>query len=230
MELNEIKPLWEIYDKKLEAAVKLNQRFIHLVEAEKVKSNLAPLFWRRIAEGIVQLGCMAFLVVFLVGNFFQPAYCLSALLLIAFYLVAFINSVKQLTIMKRMDYSSDIVTIQSGLAMLQAHNLNYARMIILFIPACLAFPSVVLKALNDLHIKAFSNTDMLTLTGGHWWTAQLVVTLSLIPLGIWCYMQVSYKNVHKKWVKDFIERSSGRRVRKAVEFMRELHSLKFETI
>ena len=132
--------------------------------------------------------------------------------------------------MKRMDYSSDIVTIQSGLAMLQAHNLNYARMIILFIPACLAFPSVVLKALNDLHIKAFSNTDMLTLTGGHWWTAQLVVTLSLIPLGIWCYMQVSYKNVHKKWVKDFIERSSGRRVRKAVEFMRELHSLKFETI
>ena len=128
MELNEIKPLWEIYDKKLEAAVKLNQRFIHLVEAEKVKSNLAPLF---------------------------------ALLLIAFYLVAFINSVKQLTIMKRMDYSSDIVTIQSGLAMLQAHNLNYARMIILFIPACLAFPSVVLKALNDLHIKAFSNTDML---------------------------------------------------------------------
>ena len=173
MELNEIKPLWEVYDKKLEAAVKLNQRFIHLVEAEKVKSNLAPLFWRRIAEGIVQLGCMAFLVVFFVENFFVPAYCLSALLLIAFYLVAFINSVKQLTIMKRMDYSSDIVTIQSGLAMLQAHNLNYARMVILFIPACLAFPSVVLKALNDLHIKAFANKDMLTLTGGHWWTAQV---------------------------------------------------------
>jgi hypothetical protein len=230
MELNEIKPLWEMYDKKLEAAVKLNQRFISLIEAEKVKSSLAPLFWRRIAEGTLQMGCMVFLMVFLARNFFEPVYCFSAIVLIAFYMVAFMNSIKQLVIIKRMDYSSDIVTIQSGLAMLQANNLKYARMVILFIPACLAFPGVVLKALRDLHINAFANIDMMTLSGGHWWTAQLATTLALIPLGIWCYTQLSYKNVHKKWVRDFIERSSGRRVRKAVEFMKELHSLKFEVI
>jgi hypothetical protein len=230
MELNEIKSLWETYDKKLEASLKLNQHFIDLIEAEKVKSKLAPLFWRRMAEGIVQLACMIFLVVFLVRNFFEPVYSISALSLIAFYMVAFINSIKQLVIIKRMDYSNDIVTLQSGLAMLQAHNLDYARMIVLFIPACLAFPTVVLKAINDLHIAAFANKDMMTLTGGHWWTAQLAATLSLIPLGLWCYKQLSYKNLHKKWVRDFIQRSSGKRVRKAAEFMKELHSLKFETI
>ena len=230
MELNEIMPLWEMYDKKLEEAVKLNHRFIHLIEAEKVKSNLAPLFWRRIAEIIIQTGWMLLLVVFLVKNFYQPAYAVSAIVLIAFFIVAFVSSTKQLIIINRLDYSSDIVTIQASLAMLQANNLNYARMVILFIPACLAFPVVFFRAMKDFHIRVFENIDFITLTGGHWWTAQLVVTLALIPLGIWCYKQMSYKNIHKKYVRDFIDKSSGRRVRKALEFMKELHSLKFENI
>jgi hypothetical protein len=230
MELNEIRSLWEVYDKKLEASLKLNQHFIDLIGTEKVKSSLAPLLWRRIAEGIVQLACMAFLVAFLSGNLSEPAYTVSALLLIAFYMVAFMNSIRQIVIIKRMDYSNNIVTIQSGLAMLQTHNLDYARMVILFIPACLAFPTVVLKALKDLHIDAFANKDMMTFTGGHWWTAQIATMLSLIPLGLWCYNQLSYKNLHKKWVRNFIQRSSGKRVRKAVECMKELYSLKLESI
>jgi len=226
MELNEIMPLWEMYDKKLEHAVKLNLRFIHLIEAEKVKSSLAPLFRRRIAEVIIQTGWMLLLVVFLVNNFFQPAFAVSAAVLFVFFIFAFINSTKQLIIIKRMDYSSDIVTIQSSLVMLRANNLNFARMVILFIPACLSFPVVFFRAMQDFHIRVFQNIDIITLTGGHWWTAQLAVTLSLVPIGIWCYTQLTYKNMHKKWVRDFIERSSGRRVRKALEFMRELHSLK----
>ena len=114
--------------------------------------------------------------------------------------------------------------------MLQAINLNYARMVILFIPAFLAFPVVFFKAMNDFHVKAFAHIDMIALTGGHWWTAQVATTLSLIPLGIWCYTQLTYKNIHKQWVRDFIERSSGKRVRKAAAFIKELHALKFEVI
>ena len=84
--------------------------------------------------------------------------------------------------------------------------------------------------MKDFHIGVFENIDIITLTVGHWWTAHLAAILSLIPLGIWRYTQLSYKNIHKKWVRNFIERSSGRRVRKALEFMNELHSLKFEHI
>jgi hypothetical protein len=230
MELNEVMFLWEMYDKKLEGVVKINQRFVHLIEAEKVKSSLAPLYWRRVAEIILQTGWLLLLIVFLAKHFYQPAYAVSALVLMAFFIVAFMNSLKQLIIIQRMDYSSEIVAIQGSLAMLQASNLRYARMLILFIPACLAFPVVFFRTMQDWHIPAFENIDMITLTGGHWWTAQLASTLALIPLGIWCYTQLSYKNIHKQWVRDFIERSSGRRVRKSLEFMKELHSLKFEDI
>lgn len=230
MELDDIKPMWQSYEGKLEKAVRLNMRFVELIETQKMKSNIAPLIWRRTAEAIIQTVCIFFLLAFLYRNLFQIVYAVSAIVLIAFYAVAFTNSIKQLIIIRRMDYSNDLITIQSALIMLQTNNLNYARLVVLFIPACLAFPSVLTKAIKDFHIKALADFDIIALSNGHWWTAQLAATLSLIPLCIWCYTQLSYKNIDKKWVKDFIQRSSGTRVRKAVEFMKELHSLKYEVI
>jgi hypothetical protein len=230
MELADMKSLWDVYEKKLEQAVKLNQQFINLIEAEKVKSGLAPLFWRRMAEGVFQAGYMGFLLVFLSKHFSQPPYAVSAILLIGFFATALLNGVRQMIVITRMDYSSNIVTIQSGLAMLQAHNLQYARQVILYIPVFLAFPTVIFRAMNDWHVAAFAHIDMLAMTGGSWWTAQVAAMLCLLPVGMWYYSKLSYKNIHKPWVRSFIERSSGRRVRKAVEFMQELHALQFGVI
>jgi hypothetical protein len=230
MELNDIKSLWQAYDSKLEKAVRLNHRFMELIETQKMKSRLAPLFWRRIFEAILQTAWIIFLLVFLYRNVAQLVYAASAVILIAFFMIALVNSIRQLSIIRRMDYSNDIVTIQGALVMLQAKNLNFARMVVLFIPAMVAFPSVVSKAIKDFHIKALGDFDIMTLSGGHWWTAQLAASLALIPLCIWCYTQLTYKNIDKKWVKDFFQRSSGTRVRKAAEFMKELHSLKYEVI
>lgn len=225
MELVDMRALWGVYEKKLEQAVKLNQQFIHLIEAEKVKSGLAPLFWRRIAEGILQIGWMGILLVFLSRHLFEPPYAVSAVLLIAFFATALLNGIRQMVVIRRMDYSNNIVTIQSGLAMLQAHNLQYARQVILYIPVFLAFPTVLFRAMNDWHVAAFAHIDMLAMTGGAWWTAQVAAMLCLLPVGLWYYSKLSYKNIHKPWVRRFIERSSGRRVRKAVEFMQELDAL-----
>ena len=58
----------------------------------------------------------------------------------------------------------------------------------------------------------------------------MVVFVVLIPLGLWFYREVSYKNIDKKWVKDFIRKSSGTRVTKALEFLTELQSLKNDVI
>jgi hypothetical protein len=112
MELADMKSLWDVYEKKLEQAVKLNQQFINLIEAEKVKSGLAPLFWRRMAEGVFQAGYMGFLLVFLSKHFSQPPYAVSAILLIGFFATALLNGVRQMIVITRMDYSSNIVTIQ----------------------------------------------------------------------------------------------------------------------
>jgi len=114
MELNEIKSMWRAYDAKLEKTLRLNQHFLEMIQAQKVKSRLTPLFWQK--------------------------------------------------------------------------------------------------------------------SNGNWWTAQFVSSVVLIPLCVWVYQQVSHKNINKKWVKDFIQKSSGNRVTKSLEFVSELQSLKRDSI
>jgi hypothetical protein len=97
---------------------------------------------------------------------------------------------------------------------------------VLCIPTFLAYPVVVSKALKDFHLTIFGDFDIIEASRGNWWTAQFFSTIVLIPLCLWVYKQISYKNIHKEWVKDFIQKSSGTRVRKCIEFMSELESLK----
>lgn len=226
MELNELKSMWQTYDAKIEKTLKLNQRVVEEVQSQKVKSKLTPLLGQRITELAFHSAALALLTVFLYWNFYNFPYAASAVLLIAFYTVCLSNAVKQIKIIKQMDYSNDVISIQSSLVMLQTNTLNYARLTVLCLPTLLAYPPVVSKALKDLHLTIFGNFDIIAASHGNWWTAQFFSTIVLIPLSIWIYKQVSYKNIDKGWVKDFIQMSSGTRVRKSIEFMNELESLK----
>jgi hypothetical protein len=226
MELSELKSMWQTYDAKIEKTLKLNQRFLEVMQSQKVKSKLTPLLWQRIIELAFHSAAIALLSVFLYWNFYHFPYAASAVLLIAFYTVALLNCIKQIRIIKQMDYSNDVISIQSSLVILKTNLLNYARLTVLCLPAFLAYPVVVSKAFKDLHLKIFGDFDIIAASHGNWWTAQFISTIVLIPLCIWVYKQVSYKNIHKEWVKEFIQMSSGTRVRKSIEFMNELESLK----
>jgi hypothetical protein len=52
----------------------------------------------------------------------------------------------------------------------------------------------------------------------------------LIPIGVWLYREISYKNINKKWVKNIIEKSAGNSVTKAMEFLKELEEFKKDLI
>jgi hypothetical protein len=228
MELNEIKSMWKAYDNKLEKTLQFNERFVSLIQTQKVKSKIEPMFWHRIVEISFHSIALLLLFGFLYVNFSDFPYAASAVLLIAFYTVAIINCAKQISIIKGMDFSNDIVNIQSSLVMLQTNLLNHARLAVLCIPTFLAYPVVISRAIADLHLNFFSDFDIIRQSNGSWWTAQLVSSIVLIPLCTWFYTQISYRNLHKKFVKDFIEKSSGKRVTKAMQFVKELDDLKRE--
>ena len=93
-----------------------------------------------------------------------------------------------------MDFNNDVATIQSSLVILQTHILNYAKLAILFIPTFLAYPTILTKVIKDFDIKAMADFDIIAKSNGSWWTLQLVAFVILIPLGIWFYKEISYKN------------------------------------
>lgn len=225
MELDELKFVWQTFDAKVQKSLNLNVRFMAMVQAQKVKSKLTLLYWGKLFETAAHGIVMALLVAFLVNNFSDMRNFSSGLLLFLLYGVAIGNSSKQMRVIRRIDYSEDIVSIQKNLALLQADTLNYARLTILCIPTLLAYPPVVSKAIKDLNLTYFSEFDIIAQSGGSWWAAQFVSSIVLIPLCVWTYSQLTSRNIHKPWVKDFIDKASGKRVRNAVEFARELDEL-----
>jgi len=129
-----------------------------------------------------------------------------------------------------MDYSSDIVGIQSSLVMLQTHSVNYMRLAVLCIPTFLAYPLVVSKAIGDLSLTGLGFLDIGSNFHAEWWRVQVIVFIVLTPLCIFFYKYVSYKNIHIDWVKKTIQRTSGARIAKAIEFVKELDTLKHGVI
>ena len=227
MELDELKTIWLSNDAKLEKSLKLNEQSIELIQTQKVASKLTPLYRQRVVESIFHLAAIVLLVVFLFKNIFQFPYAISAIALLVFYITTFINALKQINLIKRMDFNNDLATIQSSLVVLQTHILNYAKLAILFIPTFLAYPTILTEIIKDFNIKALADFDIITKSNGSWWTVQMIAFVILIPLGIWFYREITYKNIHKKWVRNFIQKSSGTRVTKALEFLKELQDLKY---
>ena len=230
MELADVKSMWQAYDSKLEKSLKLNLHCLEQIQTQKVKSQLAPLFWQRIIEICFHVVAVVLLVAFLSNNFYQFPYNISAAALMVFYVLAIGMCLKQLIIIRRMDYSSDIVGIQSSLVMLQTHAVNYMRLAVLCIPTFLAYPLVVSKAIGDLGLTGLSILDIGSNFHGEWWRIQVIVFIILMPMCILFYKYVSFKNIHFDWVKKTIQKTSGSRITKAIEFVKELDTLKHGVI
>lgn len=226
MELEELKTMWQSNDQKLEKSLKLNEQHIEQIQNRKLVSKLTPLFRQRIIECIFHLAAIALLVAFLFQNLNETPYALSAIALIAFYTTTLINALKQIKLIRNVDNNSDLATTQSSLVRLQTHIVNYAKMAILFIPTFLAYPSIITKVIKDYDIKFLADFDIIAKSNGNWWILQFWMFIVLIPLGLWFYHEVSYKNIDKAWVRNFIEKSAGKRVTKALAFLKELQGLK----
>jgi hypothetical protein len=89
---------------------------------------------------------------------------------------------------------------------------------------------VLSKVINDFDLQFIAQWDLLAQYHGNWFNVQLIATIAMLPLCIWLYAQVSYRNIHKQWVKDTIRHASGAGVVKAIEFVKELESLKRDVV
>lgn len=218
MELGELKSIWQAYDTKLERSLKLNLHCLQLIQSQKIKSKLKPLLWLRIAEIALHSIVIIWLAGFLFKNIFAVQYVLAAAALMLFFAIALANGIKQVMLLKEINNNEDILTIQKKLTLLQSHIADYIRLTFLGIPTYLAYPVIAFKVLV--------NFDIVSQFSHNWWMVQLAFTIILIPICIWLYSQATYKNIHKKWVKYFFEKSAGTRVSKAMEFVKDIDDMK----
>jgi hypothetical protein len=226
MELDNLKTMWSDYNSTLDKSLNLNLHTLNRIQTQKVKSVLTPLYWQRIIEITFHTIAIALLSIFCYYNSSQLAYSMSGYILITFYALAFRNSFIQLKALNNVNAGKSVISVQESLATIQSNSLHFVRLSVLFIPALLSFPVVISKAIIDLKLTSLSNFDILKETHGNWWTAEIIAFAVLVPLGIWFYNVINYRNVSKKWVNNVIEKAAGTRVKKVIEYIHELEVLK----
>ena len=185
MELDEFKTLWQSNDVRLEKRLKLNEQQVEVIQNQKIGSTLRPLYRQRVMECIFHSFAIMLLTGFILKNRAEFPYVLSAIALLVFYITTFMNAFKQIKLIKNIDYSHDLATIQSSLVLLNTHFVNYAKLAILFIPSFLTYPVIISKIIKDFNIKGLADVDIIAKSNGNWWTAEIIAFIILIPIGIW---------------------------------------------
>lgn len=226
MEIEELKTMWQTHETKIEKATSLNLHTLGLIQSQRVKSAIQPLLIKNILVLISHTITIIALLVFLGFNITGLPYAASAIVLLGYYVLLFINTYKQITAIKHVNRNRDIVSMQSSLAKLKTHLLDFIRLSVLTIPAFLSFPVVVPKFFADLNINIFKDFNIIEQTNGNWWIAQSLAFTILIPVGIWFYRQVTPQNIHKYWVRHLIHRTTNKSVSKAVQYLNEIEELK----
>ncbi len=215
METAEIKNIWKAHDSILDRSVKLNIYCIETIQSQKSKSRLKPLLMLRIFESIILLSILIFLAGFTFDNVTDIPVAVSAVILAIYSLYAFYNCAAQIVLITQISYSDSVTEIQRKLNLLQTHILDYFRLTFLMIPFWLVYPVI--------GFKLFADTDISGTLPGAWVILQFIL---LVPFSVYMYTQISYRNIHKRWVRFLVRNAGGRSVTESYEFLKAIDEFK----
>jgi len=211
-ELN-IKQLWHAYDLKLEKSLQLNQKIMNELQAQKAESNISS-FRRGQVAGVVLGVLWALFLVFwtIIGH--RNIYFAGSMGTIAlFNIFAVATYIKHLALLDQVNVADNITVAQQKLATIQASLSNSGRIMILQTPFWCTF---------------WYNQQLVDHGGSIFWIINLTAVALFIGLSVYLYKKLTYKNIHIKWVKAFIEGFGGKKLIKAMEFMNEIEDYKME--
>ena len=228
MDTPELKDIWQAYDAKLEKSLKLNLHCIETIQTQKVKSTFALLKFFKLLEIIIGVLLIFFLGNFLYNNLTETYFVVAAGILMVFCSLAIIGSIKQIVLISQISYTQNILDNQKKLALLQSSVLLQSSIIKYLRLAFLSLPFYT--AYIIIGFKIFFTIDIVAQGDKYWWISQIIISILFIPLSIWLYNKISYKNMHIKWVRKLIENAGGKSISKAMGFIKELNEFEKDMV
>lgn len=211
----ELNALWKEYDRKLEESRVLNlqtwavnRQTFEWMQTQKVRSRLRPM---GVFKGwAVFLGVLwvLFLGMLAVGDHGRHGwFTFSITVLFLFNVYAIIAYLRQMALIRQIDYTDHILQTQQQLAALQASTLRTTRILFLQAPFYSTwFWSERLIAGNALAFWAIA-----------------VPVVALLSLGaFWLYRNISLANADKKWFRLLFNGIEWSPILRAMEYLKEI--------
>jgi len=185
-----IADIWKAQENKLNRSLQLNLFLVNELQQGKAKSKLNRLANFKIFAVILGLVWTAFLGLVTYGGFFtgNPFFYVSTGIIFLFNVAALVVYIREILILRSIDYADPVVKTQAILARLKLSNFNIVRVLLLQIPFYSTFFWTTDLLLNDLTFQLVA----------------LPVTFLLVLLSGWLYRNIRPENMHKKWLKAFM--------------------------
>ncbi|GAB3335547.1 hypothetical protein GCM10027299_44640 [Larkinella ripae] len=222
MELDELKVLWNDYDRKLDKSLIMNKNLFRELNLTKAKSRLRSLLRVKIVELIFQFVMGYFLIHFsLVGTGKAP-FTILALTLLFFVVLTAIYSVRQIGIIVQInfDYSGAIAPLQKKLEKLRILLLQYVKLSYLPIPLSPLF--------TVLGAEIWFNYDFFANANPQFWLWSVATGVLLIPVIYLLFYQLNKREIKPFWVRYVLNGSGWGKITAANTFLKEIEEFERE--
>lgn len=215
MKIEDLENIWQAYDEKLEQSLQLNIKVLEKIEGRKVHQSFNALVRFKVFTVVFGILWNAFLLFLLYYTWREPFFAVAMVFLIIINTYAMVEYVKQVTMIREIDFGDSISSTQMKLTQLHVSVIRTYRVIFLQLPLWTIF-----------YIKA----DMITYAGGLFWAIQSAITLLSIFGAIWLYRNISVKNAGSRWVKALIHKDGGKSIEQATRFIKEIDEFKKDIV
>lgn len=219
MEDINLENIWKAYDRKLEEARILNlqswvvnmQTFEYL-QTHKARTTLHSLGRFKVGAILIGVVWVAFLGLLVYGNAWRNVYfSCSLILLMLFSILAIAVYIKQILLIREVNYSESIMVTQQKLEELQFSTIRVVRILWLQMP---------------LYTTWYWNRDWIMHDSLNFGLIQLPITLFFVFLSIWLYRNISVKNAGKRWFRILLGNKEWGSVMEAIHYLKEIEEFK----
>ena len=222
MEDLELQKIWQQFDQELSFSKTLNLQSwslhlhcIEMVQNHKAESKLSSLVRFKIWAVVLGIVWIFFLGLLVYGNQFKnPYFGISVSVILLFNLYAVIAYIRQIVLIKRIDYNGPITAIQEKLARLKTSTLTSTRILWLQMPFYTTW---------QWHSSWIHFNDPI------FWLITLPATICFTILAIYLYKNITAENLHKKWVRTLMMAGPEyKSIAEAGAFLKEIEAFKKE--
>jgi hypothetical protein len=192
MNLEQMQSAWTQQNQQINEQLEINTDQLTKQRFQNHQNELKQLTLARWVEAIVFFVLQIALWQYLVGNWGLTAPALSAGVLTVFATIGLAGTIGQIALLKQVDFSAPIKTLQQQLASVRSHSMAIFKLLLLSAPFYLAYVFLGFDILMGVDLYQHLSLFMKTF---------YVVTSLLMLIGVVVFIrQLQYSNIHKPWV------------------------------
>lgn len=215
MTFDDMERQWKSHDEKLDTLLQINLSELRRAHVDAAATALQRIRRSTVIELMIDAVALLLLGSFLGDHFHQPRFLLPALLLHGCAIASLGVRLRQLLMLRQVDYDGPIVHAQRMLTLLRRSRIRAAKWTMLIAP-------LVWVPLLIVVFEALLGIDAYRFLDARWIAANVLFGAALIPLILWISHRYGDRFARSPFLQRLADDLAGRSLREADAFLGQI--------